>query len=386
MNLRFFVISFTLLFFLFISTEPIYAVYDPLSRANNFFGIHILFPDEVSEAAKLVNSNGGDWGYVTIPVRANEKDIDKWQAFMDKCALLHVIPIIRLATEADFSNSSTWRRPDEYDLVDFANFLNSLSWPTKNRYVILFNEINRFDEWGGEPPDPSYYASLISDAYDIFKTRNVDFFVILGGLDNASTTNNKQYINPYEFLRRLVSSNPDVYNKIDGFASHSYPNPAFSDAPNTYKKVGVSTFLFEYNYINSFTALNKPVFITETGWDSKKLNDNTVSNYYDFTFKNIWGPQSDKIVAITPFLLRSEQGQFDVFSFYKNGKPTSYYHTLEGIKKAKGEPILNETFVVKQQKSTVPKIIEFDNKRTEKSEVEVPLLLKVYLKSIFGID
>ena len=38
------------------------AAYDPLSVPNNRFGIHIVDPNDVADAAKLVNSSKGDWG------------------------------------------------------------------------------------------------------------------------------------------------------------------------------------------------------------------------------------------------------------------------------------------------------------------------------------
>src|ERR1035437_9417263 len=85
-----------------------YATYDPHSVANNIFGIHILFPEELNEAAKLVNSNNGDWGYVTIPIQASDKNIDKWQKFMDDCKRYHLIPILRLATSGDYFKQSSW--------------------------------------------------------------------------------------------------------------------------------------------------------------------------------------------------------------------------------------------------------------------------------------
>lgn len=152
-----------------------FAAEDPFSHPNNKMGIHILFPSELQEAAKLVNSNGGDWGYVTIPIQAGDKDIKKWQEFMDQAKSLHLIPLVRLATEGDYFNTSSWRKPTEADVLDFANFLNSLNWPTKNHYIIVFNEVNRGDEWGGSP-NPQEYADILSYAVTAFKSRNPDFF------------------------------------------------------------------------------------------------------------------------------------------------------------------------------------------------------------------
>src|SRR3989344_4804991 len=134
-----FLVYFSLTIF-FLNPARSFAIESPLERANNKFGIHILFPSEIDDASQLVNSNGGQWGYIVIPIQSGDKDLDKWQEFMDKARQKKLIPIIRLATEGDYFNTKVWRKPKESDILDFANFLNSLDWPVKNRYVSIFNE------------------------------------------------------------------------------------------------------------------------------------------------------------------------------------------------------------------------------------------------------
>ena len=182
------IILFTAIFvslLLNVAIIPAYAIEDPLARPNNKYGIHILFPSELQEAATLLNSNGGDWGYVTIPIQSGDRDLNKWQQFFDDCKRLHLIPLVRLATEGDYLNTAVWRRPTPADVLDFANFLNSLTWPTKNRYIIVFNEVNRGDEWGGAA-DPADYAQILSYAVTIFKSKSEDFFMIASSMDNSS--------------------------------------------------------------------------------------------------------------------------------------------------------------------------------------------------------
>ena len=136
-----------IVFFLFsVCLSPASAIVSPLSVPNNRIGVHILDPNEIFDAAKLVNSGGGDWGYVTIPIRSDDRDLAKWTQFMQAAGRLHLIPIIRLIT---YHSSGQWVAPTAYDLVDFSNFLNGLPWPVKNRYIVLFNEPNHAKEWGG---------------------------------------------------------------------------------------------------------------------------------------------------------------------------------------------------------------------------------------------
>ena len=185
-----------------INTSSSFAIYDPLSVKNNKFGIHILFPEELSEAASLDNSNGGDWGYVTIPINSGDRDIEKWQAFFDNCKKYHLIPLVRLATEGDYYEKASWSKPSEYDILDFANFLDTLNWPTKNRYIIVYNEQNRGDEWGGSP-NAAEYAEILDFAVTKFKEKSQDFFIILSSLDNPTINIPGQCVNEFTYIYQI---------------------------------------------------------------------------------------------------------------------------------------------------------------------------------------
>lgn len=331
------ILIFLLLLFL-LSVRDVNAVYDPISVENNKIGIHILFPEELSSAAQLVNSSGGEWGYVTIPVQTGDKDLEKWQNFMDEARELRIIPILRLATEGDFFDKSTWRKASYEDVLDFANFLNSLNWPVKNRYIIVYNEVNRADEWNGKA-NPQEYAQILSYTSDVFKKRNEDFFILSSGMDNAATTANGTY-SQYDYFVLMEEGVPGIFDKIDGFSSHSYPNPAFAQPPRVDTYQSISSFRHEMNTINSFTNKKLPIFITETGWDQTLTSDGLVGEYFKEAFNTIWNDA--EIVAITPFLLHSGPGPFEKFTMLKSdGSKNEIFNSIQSIKKIKGTPILN---------------------------------------------
>lgn len=351
--------------------------YDPLSVPNNKIGIHILFVSELEKAAKLINSNGGDWGYVVIPIQTGDRDLLKWQKFMDECKRLHIIPILRLATAGDYFNTSVWSKPTTYDVLDFANFLNSLNFPTKNRYIIAFNEVNRADEWQGAV-SASEYAEILDYTVDIFKERNPDFFIISAGMDNAAA-NSQTSVNQYDFLRQMQISKPGIFSKIDGFASHSYPNPAFSSLPNSQSPMGIRSFEYEKELIDSYAGKNLPVFITETGWTSKNIPNTTIALYFKDALENAWN--NPQIVTIAPFLLQASGEPFSQFSFLDGDTKTPKYITFEETKKVKGEPIIPQSVIattIKQGPTPQPK--DFDAKNI----VNVSLVDSYEAASVFG--
>lgn len=356
-----------LIIFFGLTTAKVHAIENPFSSFNNKFGVHILFPDELFKAAELVNSNGGDWGYVVIPIQSGDKDLAKWQQFMEHARINHIIPIIRLATEGDYFNTRVWRKPTENDIVDFANFLDSLDWPVKNRYIIVYNEVNRADEWGGAV-DPTEYANLLNYAITIFKSKNPDFFILSAGLDNAAPEFPPQYKNEYNFYNDMNKAIPGIFSQIDGMASHSYPNPGFSQPPTATGKMSIKSFDFERQLLKTLGAKDLPVFITETGWSGDVLSDSARADYYQHAFKSVW---SDKgIVAVAPFLLRAN-GSFQEFSLTTTeGNPTRQFEALKSISKVRGFPplALKTPPLLKLQKSVLG-ISTIDNFTEKKSEV-----------------
>lgn len=341
-----------------------YAIEDPLTRPNNKIGIHILFDNELPQAAKLVNSNGGDWGYVTIPISIQDMNVGKWQKFMQTAKKHHVIPIVRLVTNPHPTNTAVWRAPTEKDIVAFVNFLDALDWPTKNRYVIIFNEVNRANEWGGTI-NPGQYAQILSFAAKTFKAKNPDYFVISAGLDNAAPNRSPEFMNQYDYMRAMHTAVPDVFNQVDGLSSHSYPNPAFAQPPDANSMMGIGSFKHERDLIKTLSGKELPVFITETGWSTDEVNVESIKKYYVEAFNTIWNDPN--VIAVTPFLMDARGGPFQQFSFISpSGSMTEQYTVLKELLKTKGEPtvpvkvLAAETSKVKPTQKPLPEEKEED--------------------------
>ncbi|MFA5933153.1 MAG: cellulase family glycosylhydrolase [Microgenomates group bacterium] len=344
-----------------VSANPAKAIVDPLLSPNNKFGIHMISPtvDESSPAASLVNSNGGDWGYITILIESKSRDHNKWQAFFDDLRRKHLIPIVRLATEPE---KDYWKRPYDGEEIAWADFLDSLNWPTKNRYILVYNEPNQGQEWGGTV-DPKSYARVLDKTIAALKNKNPDFFVINAGLDASAPQKTPKYMDEEVFLTQMEEEVPGILNKLDGWASHSYPNPGFVGSPNNNGRISVRTWIWESLLLQRFTTKNLPVFITETGWkhaeglyhDKSLPSAEKIGDYYKTAFSTAWN--SNRIIAVTPFLLNYQEAPFDHFSFKKitgekqnikilgvstSSDPNYYacYGSLIDIPKTSGKPII----------------------------------------------
>ncbi len=338
-----------LLVFLFFANNVL--AYSP-QTPNNKFGIHLAQPhlEDLEKANELVNSNGGDWGYVTLVIQENDRDKGKWQEIFDKMRELHLIPIIRLATIAQ---GNQWRRPQKEDAESWVEFLNSLHWVIKDRFIILFNEPNHGVEWGGRV-DAKNYADVALEFAKKLKEKNSDFFVMLAGLDASAPDSLPLFQDEAIFLNQFFNSvtidqpaSPagGFNNLFSGFASHSYPNPAFAGSPYDIGRGTVRTYQWELQVLQSLgVSKDLPVFITETGWDRMILGEDLTASNLKTSFENIWLPD-ERVVAITPFVLDYQGEPFLNFSWKLPSARASQgqefylqYYIVKSIAKTRGKP------------------------------------------------
>ncbi|MBI3379643.1 hypothetical protein HY029_02715 [Candidatus Gottesmanbacteria bacterium] len=344
--MKFIFMVFVLLFFLI--PHVAFATTNPLDVANNKYGIHVIDEHDFPNASNLVNSSGGDWGYITLVITDNDRKKDKWQRNFDLLRSLHLIPIIRLATHP---SGDIWAAPKTEDARNWADFLNSLYWVSKNRYVILFNEPNHATEWGGYI-SPSEYAQILTKFSETLKSASKDFFILPAGLD-ASAPNGNQTMDEIDFIKSMINTKTNVFSQIDGWVSHSYPNPGFRGLSSDEGRGTLKTYRWEIEVLKNFGVNYQfPVFITETGWPHA---DGLVQNksYYSVELiaellkqasQQIW--DDPQIVAITPFILNYQSIPFANFSWTKLGEKDfyPYYYTYKNIPKIAGKPILNSVF------------------------------------------
>lgn len=334
-----FVVIFILGLFL-IFPKTTYAITDPLSVPNNIYGIHILNEGELKDAAALVNSSGGDWGYVTLVIQKGERDTDRWQRAFDEARRLHLIPIIRVATR---QQDSGWERPNVDEIDGWVSFLNSLNWVSNNRYVVIGNEPNHAKEWGGEinPGEYAHYLRLFSEK---LKANSKDFFVLPSGFD-FSAKNTKDTMDATLFLKQSLGTENQLFNYIDGWTSHSYPNPAFSGSEYAIGRGTISSFEWELDFLKTLgLAKDLPVFITETGWAHDgggnldgKTNISEIGSKLSYAFTNVWN--NPKVVAVTPFILNYQSPPFDIFSWKRSdGTFYDFYSQIVDLVKTKGQP------------------------------------------------
>ena len=325
---------------------------------NNKVGLYIYA--EIKEftdlAAEMVNANGGDWGYVLIPYNVKDRDETRWIELFDRLNKDHLIPIIQL-WDLDLDNEE--RRDNQ--IKESAEFLHKQKWPIKNRYISVYNEPNSEDFWNGDI-NPEEYAVVLDKTIDTFNKLSPDYFMLNAGF-NASARTGDGHLDEREFLIRMNTKVPGIFRKLDGWASHPYPQPNFSGSPKASGRDSIKAYEWELDLLKRYFGIDKenlPVFITETGWAHKEskafdegepiqypLDEHQVADNIRYAFENVW-LKDEKVVAVTPFTIRYNPPHDNFSWITSNNNPYAQFDSIKDMGKEKGKPPIIEYFEVKE--------------------------------------
>ncbi|MBD3250647.1 MAG: hypothetical protein GF381_03715 [Candidatus Pacebacteria bacterium] len=298
---------------------------------GDVLGVHLLSPHDLDQAKQLLSYNQGT-KYLTVPLTLSDLDqFALWQRFFDQAGQNQMVPIVRLATKV---KGDYWAKPTRWDVVRLFNFLNLLEWPSEKRYVIIFNEVNHAKEWGGQL-EPEEYGRILEFASRWAKTEPFDYQVLPAAMD-LDAPNSGQTMEAFTFLNRMLAYNPRVFDQVDLWNSHSYPNPGFSSSPTRTGKNSMRGFLHELKFLKQKTGRDFEVMITETGWQANRYTEPWLAKYYLYAAQHIWSlPQ---VKAVTPFVVQGSPGPFTDFSFFdESSQPTSQFEAFQQAVQAVGD-------------------------------------------------
>lgn len=295
------------------------------SAANSqVLGMHILHPGEIDDVRRVYPDEA--WRFVTIPVTLDDLGKrNEWQKFFDQAAVLRLIPIVRLNTRYD-PLLDAWLIPSRKDIIDLTRFLSSLNWHQDEKFVIVFNEVNHAKEWGGKI-DPILYASILRFTSDWLRSEGRNYKILPAAMDLAAP-NGSETREAFTYLESMLHFDREIFDQIDYWNSHSYPNPDFAASPKRTGQNSLRGFLYELTWLKNKTGRELEVFITETGWASSYLTNYYLSEYYLYALNYIWS--DSRVKAVTPFIMRGSPGPFASFSFFDAaGNPTIQLFALQ---------------------------------------------------------
>jgi len=154
--------------------------------------------------------------------------------------------------------------PDE--LADYENFVKLVAQRYRGRVraYIIWNEPNLAIEWGGQPPDPVAFTTLLTAGYNAVKEHDPNALVVAAGLA-PTNSNNAAAMDERLFLRAMYRAGAADY--FDVLAAHPY---SFGQPPSEPARDNQHPAFGRLAELRAIMAENgdahKPVWITEMGW------------------------------------------------------------------------------------------------------------------------
>lgn len=158
--------------------------------------------------------------------------------------------------------------PNEH-IADFARFVGAFveRYHEQIKHVIIWNEPNLNFEWGGRAPDPIAYTELLKQAYSAAHAANPEIIVISGALSPtlAIPGGAQGGWDDLDYLRLMYENGASAY--FDALGAHNYPfsyPPQMEPAPDLLNFRRIELWR---DIMQAYGDGDKPVYITETGWN-----------------------------------------------------------------------------------------------------------------------
>ncbi|GEM_PF-2223283 len=199
----------------------------------------------------------GEWGYVGVLTSPDQAF--RLQQLLDDCASLHLIPLLRISVTG--GQDDRWEKPQLRDALFWVNVFNTLNWHDLPRLLVVNNEVNLDQEWGGKA-NPAEYADWLSlFARTIRATASPPgaYKIMMSALTLGASDESGQTIHPATFVKGMKAAIPDIFNQVDGTAINIYTLRPYTDNRR-------------WNYLGYREQLDLmgrdvPVYIMEEGLD-----------------------------------------------------------------------------------------------------------------------
>ena len=151
-------------------------------------------------------------------------------------------------------------------------------------HIIIWNEPNLSFEWGNRPTNPVEFTELLRQAYNAAKAANPDVVVMNGALSPtlAPAGGDGGAWNDLDFLEQMYLAGVGDY--FDAFAVHNYPYTAPPQTEPAEDRLNFRRLELMREIMARYDDGDKPVFITETGWNDHPRFRDAVSTAQRINF------------------------------------------------------------------------------------------------------
>ena len=247
--------------------------------------VHTRLIDEVWEwkiqrSLQLVREMGADsiveffpWAYIE-----DTQDHYQWEPAdriirhaqnqgLKVIARMGLVPLWARQPDPDAPQTTLNYLPDD-SFEDFAEFVADFAarYAGVIDHIIIWNEPNLTFEWGYRPVDPAGYMRLLQTVYQPVHTANPDVTLIAAGLaPTLEPEGSPNGLNDLLYLEQLYQAGAADY--FDALSIHTYGFTEPPEAPPDFDQLNFRRAELLHDIMNRYDDADKPVYITETGWN-----------------------------------------------------------------------------------------------------------------------
>jgi len=166
----------------------------------------------------------------------------------------------------DPDKSPNYISPETF--ANYAKFVGAFAAHFRGQVnkIIIWNEPNLSLEWGFRPSTPEDYVQLLKLSYLAAHEANPDVEVLGGALaPTAEPEGSANGLNEMAYLERMYQAGAAPY--FDALAVHTYGLNQPPDAEPAPDQINFRRFELLMPIMQKYGDGNKPVYITESGWN-----------------------------------------------------------------------------------------------------------------------
>jgi hypothetical protein len=256
--------------------------------------VHTRLIDEVWEwkiqrSLELVREMGADtiveffpWPY--IEHQPGQYDWEPADRIMRHAANQGIKVIARMgfvpawAQPKDQQDFNTLNDLPEDSFPDFAGFVAQFAarYAGQVDQIIIWNEPNLSFEWGYRPVDPAAYTRLLQAVYAPVHAANPNVQILAGALaPTLEPLGSPNGLNDLLYLEAMYKAGAAPY--FDALAVHTYGFVHPPEAEPAADRLNFRRAELLHDIMHRYDDPEKPVYITETGWNDSPRWNNAVS-------------------------------------------------------------------------------------------------------------
>jgi hypothetical protein len=202
-----------------------------------------------------------------IETSKGQFDWAKWDGIVDRLKARGIKVIARL----DYTPEWTQKKPNPSappdDPSDYANFVFQFTkhYTGRVQAIQIWNEPNLAVEWGGQPPNPPAYVSLLKLSYKSAKAADPNIIVLTAPLAETLERSPRAMVE-LDFLQQMYVAG--ARDQFDVLSANAYGLAFPPDDPPTPERLNFQRFTLLHDIMAKNGDGDKAIWFNEYGWNA----------------------------------------------------------------------------------------------------------------------